>query len=244
MKNIKFSKIAAASVASLLGLAMVVTVSVATTPKNENKILDKVSTEGNAAMQDLRWARVALFDGQPEAAQKYLDKAKTNLAKAEKQAPELVVTINSQQKVGDKIVASKRVTESSDYVPVDAWLTLSDDFVATPEKSAKIKEANGHIQNGDKKKAVEVLKTADIAVSIGRALIPLKATIKDVDSALALMNDHKYYEANLVLKGAEDGVVVDSVLLVEPVTSGTNNAINAKPDTKAAPTAVDTRKNG
>jgi hypothetical protein len=45
--------------------------------------------------------------------------------------------------------------------------------------------------------------------------MPLKATLTHVDKAIALTNAHKYYEANLSLKAAEDGLVVDSATLCE-----------------------------
>ena len=32
-----------------------------------------------------------------------------------------------------------------------------------------------------------------------------------------MLKDEKYYEANLALKGAEDGVITDTVLLYEPL---------------------------
>ena len=236
MNTKKFSKIAVGSIAILMGLTMAVSISLATIHDKESKTLDKISSEGNAAMRDLRRARVALFNGQPESAKKYLDSAKEELGTVEKQAPELVVTINSQRKIGDKTVATDKVTETSDYIPIDTWLMLSEDFVATPEKNASIKEANKHMQNGDKKKAIDVLKAYDIGVSESRMLMPVKATINNVDKAIAFMNEHKYYEANLSLKSAEGGLIVDSVLLDEPAASlNTDKALDKKVDSKTTP---------
>jgi hypothetical protein len=135
------------------------------------------------------------------------------------------------------------VTEKSDYVPIDVWLVLSENFVATPEKNAKIKEANKNLKNGDKGKAVEVLRTADIDVSVSRMLMPLDATMKHVDTAIQLMSEHKYYEANLALKGAEDGVV-DSIMLAEPLTpASTDKAVEKKADNKAS-TSTDENQRG
>jgi primosomal protein N'' len=243
MKTKKLSKILIVSLITLIGFAIAGTISIATTQSKENKILDKVSTESNTAMRDLRWARVALFDGQPESAKTYLDGVKKNLEAVKKQAPELIVTVNTKSKMGDKTVSSEKVTENSDYVPIDAWLVLSEDFVATPEKNAKIKEANKHLKSGDKDKAIDVLRTADIGVSVGRMLMPLNATIKHVDKAIDLMSQHKYYEANLALKGAEDGVIVDSVMLVEPATSpSAGKAIQKKMDNKTSTNTDKTKK--
>jgi glucan-binding YG repeat protein len=204
-------------VAAMFVLAVGVTAIAATESKDE-KILEKVSKEAGTAMRDVRFARVAIFDGQPEAGEKLLDSAKKNLTAAEKNAPEQVVTVKSKQKVGDKTVATHEATQTTEFVPIDAWLGLSEDFVPSPEKQKKIKEANEHLKKGESAKAVEVLREADIGVSVTRVLMPLKATVTQVDKAIELIKEHKYYEANLSLKAAEDGLITDSILLYEPVT--------------------------
>lgn len=76
MKTNHLSKILVVSVITLIGFAIAGTISIATTQKEESNIQEKVSSEANTAMRDLRWARVALFDGQPEAAKTYLDGVK------------------------------------------------------------------------------------------------------------------------------------------------------------------------
>lgn len=235
MKTKNLSKILVVSVISLIGFAIAGTISIATTQNKESKILEKVSTEANMAMRDLRWARTDLFDGQTKAAKTYLDKARKNLETVKKQAPELVVTIDKKTKIGDKTVSSEKITKKSDYVPFDSWLVVSEDFVATPEKDAKIKEANKHMKSGDKGKAVEVLRAADISASVGRMLMPLDATIKHVDTAIQLMSEHKYYKANLALKSAEDEVIVDSVMFVDPVNpASADKSVGKKMDNKTS----------
>ncbi len=183
----------------------------------EEKILDKVSKEAGLAMQDVRFARVALFEGDTKGAIQYVEEASKKLLAAEKNAPQLAVTIKTKEKVGDKTIASEKVSETAEFVPIDAWLMLSEDFVSTPEKSEKIKEANEHLKKGESAKAVEVLRTADIGVSVTRLLLPIKLVIDHVNSALQLMKDHQYYEANLALKGAEDSEITDTVMLYEPI---------------------------
>ena len=175
-----------------------------------DKILDKVSQEGNTAMREVRWARVAIFDGQPRYAEKILDAAKKNLDAVEKQAPQLMVALKSEEKAaGEKPLTG--------LIPIDAWLVLSEDYVSTPEKEANIKKANEHLKKGEKAKAIEVLRAADIGVSVTRILMPLKSTVKNVDKAIALLKENKYYEANLALKGAQDGLITDTMGLEEPV---------------------------
>jgi len=233
MRTNHFSKFVVVSTLAFIGFVAVGSICMATSQNKDHKILDQVSAESNAAMRDLRWARVALFDGKTNTSEKYLTEVKKKLQAAEKQAPELIVTVSSEKKIGGKTISTEKKTETSDYVPIDAWLTLSEDFVATPEKQAKINKANKHLKNGDKHKALEVLKTADIDVSVNRTLMPLKETMTHVDKAIAMMKEQKYYEANLELKGAEDGLVTDSVTLVEPVGAGKAPAATAKAKEKS-----------
>jgi glucan-binding YG repeat protein len=196
--------------------------------ESPQKILDKVSKEGRAAMRDVRWARVAIFDGQPKQATEMLEQAKKNLALVEKQAPEMVVSVQTKQQVGDKTIDEAKTTETSDLIPIDAGLALSEDFVATPERKEQIAKANEHLKKGETSKAIEVLHAADIGLSVTRVLMPVKATIMHVEKAIELLNDHKYYEANLSLKAAEEGQIVDTMLLFEPVASEKKAAEPAK----------------
>ena len=53
-----------------------------------------------------------------------------------------------------------------------------------------------------------------IGVIENQYLMPLNQTRKAVAQAQKLLKAGKYYEANLVLKGAEEGIVVDSEMLV------------------------------
>lgn len=187
----------------------------------EEKILEKISKEGRMAVQELRWARVAIFDGDVNQAKELLNKSKTTLTEVEKTAPQVMVTVKAREKIGDKTVGQEKTTMASDLVPIDASLVLAEDFVANPGKTEKIKQANEHLKNQNAGKAVEVLHEADIGLSVSRVLLPVKDTIKHVDDAIGLINDSKYYEANLALKTAEDGLIIDTVLLHEPLRTQT-----------------------
>ncbi|AEG02679.1 YfdX family protein [Methylomonas methanica] len=187
----------------------------------EAKILDKVSKEGQMAVRELKWARVAIFDGNIPQAKDLLGKSKQQLAEVEKQAPELIVTVKTEQKIAGKTVDHDKKTITDDLVPIDAGLTLADDFVVTPEKQEKINKANEHLKNKEPAKAVQVLREADIGISVTRELMPVKNTIKHVDKAIELVDQHQYYEANLALKAAQDGLIIDSVILYEPIVEPT-----------------------
>lgn len=193
----------------------------------EEKILENISKEGQTAMREIRWGRVAIFDGDIKQAKDLLDKSKKTLTEVQKQAPELVVTVKSEEKVDGKTVSNQKMTKTKDLVPIDAGLVLSEDFVPTPEKSEKIKQANEHLKQHNTKKAIEVLREADIDISISRVLMPVNDTLNHVDKAIGLLAQNKFYEANLALKAAEDGLIVDSVLLHEPLPASAKESAKA-----------------
>jgi len=206
----RLSKLALVLMVALFGFLMVGSAAMAAQEAKAEKILDKVSKEANTAIREVRWSRVAIFDGQPESAEKILDDAKKNLDTVKGQAPQLMVALKSKEKAtGEKPL--------TDLIPIDAWLGLSEDFIGTPEKMAKIKQANEHLKKGEKAKAIEVLRAADVGVTVTRVLMPLKATLSKVDKAIALLKESKYYEANLALKGVQDGLIMDTIAISEPV---------------------------
>jgi hypothetical protein len=168
------------------------------------------------AMREAGFARVAIFDGELDQAKTLIEQAQTHLKGAKKNAPEITVTVKAVEKIGDKTIDSSKMTETNDFIPIDTSLTLAEDFVATPEKTEKIKEANEHLRKGNHEKADEILKDAGIDVSVTRFLVPLDFVTSQVDKASSLLKDHKYYEANLALKGALDSMVTDTVLFYEP----------------------------
>ena len=100
------------------------------------------------------------------------------------------------------------------YVIINASIALSEDYVATPEKESAIQSANEKLAKGDQKGAIDTLRLAGIGVIENQYLMPLNQTRKAVAQAQELLKAGKYYEANLVLKGAEEGIVVDSEMLV------------------------------
>lgn len=202
-------------------------------PDNEVKIFDQVSSESYTAMRDVRFARLAIFDGQTTDAVKLLDDARDQLTKAKKNAPTVTVTVDEQEKLGDKTVEAEDTT-TNDYVPIDAWLGLTENYVSTPEHDAKIKQANEHIKNGERDKAIDLLRETGIEVSATRVLMPIESTETQVDTAIDLMKQQKYYEANLALKSAEDGIVMDTNLIVEPDQG--KNATDAKANAKSTTT--------
>lgn len=214
--------------------------------QNANKELGKLSADGRKAFQEVRLARLAIFNGQADQAKKYVDEAKTSIAKAKAddtaftkaeaalKPPAGVSQRSPTQGAGDKPIQS---TEPTAWLPVDGGLTLDEDFVATPGKAAGVAKANDQLKKGDHKQAMETLKLSEINVAFVMEVAPLDKTISGINSAAQLIDSGKYYEGNQALKGVEDGIRYD----VADVNSGPGKASSTSD--KAAPT-VGSAKSG
>ena len=144
---------------------------------------ERISEQGLYAMRDVQVARLAL-----------LSDDSTEWAKFAK--PGKKTNLNDDQ-----------------YIVINASVGISESYVATPEKEAAIKIANEKMAKGDKKGAMEELRLAGVGVMENQYLMPLKQTRNALADAQKLLDKKQYYEANLALKGAEDGIIVDSEAL-------------------------------
>jgi hypothetical protein len=119
-------------------------------------------------------------------------------------------------------MGDKSASDKTDLIPIDGEIAIADTFVPSAEKKKHIEKANEHLKSGSSKEALEELQLGEVDVVFTRLMLPLETTKKRVADAEKLANDHKYYEANLALKAAEDGLVIDSVdLLGTPVAAST-----------------------
>ncbi len=155
----------------------------------------KVSADGFNAMRAMHDARVAIFNGDPKLCEEMLDKANAALVMASK----------------DEAVAKVK----TDLIPIDGTLALADTFVSSEKKAEHVAKANEHFKKGESEKGIEQLKLGEIEVNFSRVLMPLEATKKRLADAMSLAKEHKYYESNLALKAAEDGLDLDSVSFIE-----------------------------
>ena len=179
----------------------------------QSQKLMKVSQDGFAAMRAVRAARVAIFNGEPEVTTQMLNKAKVGLNAATKDTSPF--TQFSKTTRGGKTFAGKTQTAQTAWIPIDGRVALAETYVASPEKATHINKANKFFKNGQSKEAIAELRLGEIDVMYTCVLMPLEATIKCVTEATRLANEHKYYEANLALKAAEDGLIIDSTSLIE-----------------------------
>ena len=157
--------------------------------------LTQLAKDGQAAVRAMHAARVAIFNGEPEIAKKALADAKKFLEKAK----------------ADEAAAGMK----GDMIPIDGSLALTDTFVESPECKSCIAKANELFSAGNKDKALEELRLGEIEVDFSRVLMPVAKTEKQLMTAIDFANSGKFYECNLALKAAEDGLQIDSVSLVE-----------------------------
>ena len=179
---------------------------------SSQEIQMKVSQDGFAAMQAVRAARVAIFNGELNVTTQMLNKAKNGLYAATKNASPF--TPFSKTTGDGQPVTGKTQTTHMVWIPIDGRVVLAETYVSSPKKAEHINKANKFFKNGQSKEAINELWLGEIDVTYTCVLMPLEATIKCVTEATKLANEHKYYEANLALKAAEDGLIVDSTSLI------------------------------
>ncbi len=182
--------------------------------------LMKVSNEGYGAVRAIHVARIAIFNGDTKLAGEMLAKAQKDLDAAAKDAHNFLVDSKAadHKKNGHDTSAS----DMMDLLPIDGGIGIADTFVPSPEKKDHIAKANEHLKSGHSKEAIEELQLGEIDIVYTRALLPLKATEKRLADAEKFASEHKYYEANLALKAAEDGVIYETIDLTgNPVQAST-----------------------
>jgi hypothetical protein len=172
---------------------------------NAEKLM-KLSEEGYIALRAVRGARIAIFNGDPAAAKTMVDDAVKLVGQAEKTAKDFVGRSNQ---------SGTSEANAEEWIPVDGSITLGEDFTMTDKKKEGIAKANELLKKGKTSEAVAKLKETDIDVSYTRVMLPLNAAAQRLQKAQTLMNDDKFYEANLALKGVEESAVVDTVALID-----------------------------
>ncbi len=176
------------------------------------------SLAGRDAFDNIRMARLDLFNGRTDAALKEMKAAQVSLITAKVEAPTFVTS--TQTKMLGKVVSTTKETVTADIVPVSGDLVLADNFQLTEQQKPLIEKAKAHLAKGDKKAAVEVLKQGDVDVTYNRQWLSISSTQKNLDKAIDLASGQKFYDANLVLKAIEDGVQMEVVSFdVHPAAS-------------------------
>ncbi|MGB8898421.1 MAG: YfdX family protein [Methylocella sp.] len=158
-----------------------------------DKDFSKISADGSSAFRDLTLTRLAIFDGQIDAAKKYVEKADTALRKAT--TDETVFTkaeadlkpptsksepatsaVNGAAPVNNKPADQMKMPIA--WLPVDGQMLIDEDYTANPKKTTAVADANKSLKSGDRKGAMDKLKLADINIDFMITVVPLEQTIK------------------------------------------------------------------
>jgi hypothetical protein len=212
MKKINSYAIAAVVIAASSGLTACAQNNKVSAQTTADQDASRLSKDGYEAIRDISQARLAIFNGQPSKAKVFTNDAQAAFAKAEKdntvftKAEADLKAPSGKAQPGSGATAS---TTPTTWIPVDGSMTLSEDYVDTPAKSAGVAKANQQFKAGDHKSAMETLKLADINVSFVSEVAPVDKTMAGIKQADQLIDAGKYYEANQALKGVEDGYRFD-----------------------------------
>lgn len=186
-------------------------------PAAAAKALDRdllrLSDEGRQAMMAVHEARMALFNGNPRLASDALTTAKASLQVTKVDTPYDLVDVRTS--IDGKVVAEDVSAKRMDLVPIDGRFILDERLVQDPAKKAHVAKADEHMAQGRSKDAASELRLAEVDASFSRVLMPLHETRKQVNEAARLVDQKKYYDANLALKKAERGLQFDTVIVSE-----------------------------
>ncbi len=169
-----------------------------------------LSADGNTLMRAVRAARIAIFNGDTAMANNMVKKAQAALKRV---------------KSDDTVVKGKGGKEiDANWVPIDGQLVVADSFTDNPERAAHIAKGNQKIKEGKADEALQELKLANVDVGFSRIMMPLQETADHLNLAAKEIKGEDYYQANLALKAIEDGLNVETAMLVEVPKDGANNA--------------------
>ncbi len=113
--------------------------------------MGKLSKDGYKAMRDVSLARLAIFNGQPAEAKTYTNEAETALEKAKTDDTAFTKAesdLKAPSGMAQRGSGAKASTTATIWIPVDGSLTLGEDYVETPEKSAGVAKANELLKKG------------------------------------------------------------------------------------------------
>jgi hypothetical protein len=215
----------------------------------------EMSEHGLAAMNDIYLARIAINDGYVDNAKDLLKDARTLLDQVKSEDKPVKVT--AEVKTGDKAGKKETASAKADLIPImgdtqiveayapeqakqaahedssatakpDAKTAASSDKSTHAQRVAAVNKARDQLRGGDTQAAAETLRLVELDLVSEVVSMPLNETSQHVDKAIALIDKGKLHEANLELKKAKDGLIVETSVAVEPGQSKAASAAGAK----------------
>ncbi|WP_261841326.1 YfdX family protein [Aliamphritea ceti] len=151
----------------------------------------KIPGHAKSVLADTRAARVALFEGQTDAAidlvQKALDTFDAGVA-------DYAVELDDDSGFG---------------IPVDSSVEFNEGFQPTDADAKVINQAGQLAQKGDSKAAVKTMIEGGIELDFKYAMLPVAPTVVSLNNALDDLQDGSFYEANIALKAIETSLVIE-----------------------------------
>lgn len=167
-------------------------------PYQTQKAMLKTADEAMSALNDAHGARLALFDNDIETAKTRLSKALSQFRNAEGDAKTLAMT------------DTENPSTEARFLPFDMSMALSETFQPSDQNTEALQKAGELMQSGKEDDAAEVLRAASIDVNVSAAMLPVTQTGDQLQEAQKLVDEGKYFEANLALKSIEDSVILRS----------------------------------
>lgn len=207
--NRTFAALAAAAILSASAFGAYANTGAAAPYQTQTEML-KTASEALSAVTGAHAARMALFENDIDAAKNQLAQARSQFLDAENDAKALAVA------------DTENPSADAHYLPFDMSMALTESFQPTDENRQAVQSASELMQTGKADNAAEVLRAAAIEVNVSAALIPVEQTAGHFDRAQKLVDEGKYFEANLALKSIEDSVIVRSFSLDAIPVQGDN----------------------
>ncbi|WP_371168872.1 YfdX family protein [Aliiroseovarius sp. 2305UL8-7] len=188
------SKFITAVVATSIGLGAIGQVALADTGTSTNATTEvtkmtagelAVPAIGVTLMTDVHKARVAMFDGQIDAASAVLAQATSYL--------------------GDDAAkfAIKLPGDSGYGLPVDGGLSFAEGFTPTQDHAGTINAAGELMQKGDQNAAIKMMTDAGIKLAMNVVVVPYKSTVDGLEKAVVDLDGGEIHSANMTLKSIE-----------------------------------------
>ncbi|MEJ8473249.1 YfdX family protein [Roseibium algae] len=167
-----------------------------------------LSDDGMAAVGNVHAARMAIYNGDTEAAAKFLQTAQTLTANAEKDATTLDKITKTDIPANGEAAAR--------FIPLNAQISVEDDYALKPEATGHLQKANAAMKAGDTKAAIQHAALVDENVNYTYVSVPYDVLKTNVDKAAQDLKDQKFQNANLALKAVEDSIVFNQMTVENP----------------------------
>lgn len=178
---------------SVSGLALAGQSKAATQESAAVYVVESIKIPGHAksVLADTRAARVALFEGQTDAA---IDLVRKALDTFDAGVADYAVELDDDAGFG---------------IPVDSSVEFNEGFQPTEANAKVINQAGQLAQKGDSQAAVKTMVEGGIELDFKYAMLPVAPTVVSLNNALDDLQDGSFYEANIALKAIETSLVIE-----------------------------------